>query len=306
MNRFRDILVIPAKMAPEDPALKRALALAARQHVNITVGWLAEEAAAISDKSMREAVLENERIELIQLVAPIAQQGISIQPVLILGRPYMSIIHRVQTRGYSLVIKTARGRLLEPSLFFGSTALHLLRKCPCPVWVVDDQGAAQPGPLLAAIDPANDAADARNLAETVLDLAGFLAERDKVPLHVLHAWTAPYEEALRNIGFLRMSETEIGNYIKKAEETHRNAFDGVMARHGSAIPHFVKGRADAVIVAMTRDLGITTLVMGTVARGGIPGLLVGNTAETVLAQVRCSVLAVKPPGFISPVGIAVD
>ncbi|MGB5166857.1 MAG: universal stress protein, partial [Acidimicrobiia bacterium] len=30
-------------------------------------------------------------------------------------------------------------------------------------------------------------------------------------------------------------------------------------------------------------------------------LVIGNTAETILRSVRCSVLAVKPEGFITPV-----
>lgn len=36
-------------------------------------------------------------------------------------------------------------------------------------------------------------------------------------------------------------------------------------------------------------------------RTGVPGLFIGNTAESVLHQVDCSVLALKPPGFVSPV-----
>jgi nucleotide-binding universal stress UspA family protein len=43
--------------------------------------------------------------------------------------------------------------------------------------------------------------------------------------------------------------------------------------------------------------------MGTVARTGIPGLLIGNTAEGVLNQVDCSLLALKPEGFVSPVAV---
>ena len=43
--------------------------------------------------------------------------------------------------------------------------------------------------------------------------------------------------------------------------------------------------------------------MGTVSRTGIAGLIIGNTAETILRSVRCSVLAVKPEGFVSPVSI---
>jgi nucleotide-binding universal stress UspA family protein len=41
--------------------------------------------------------------------------------------------------------------------------------------------------------------------------------------------------------------------------------------------------------------------MGTVARTGIKGLLIGNTAERVLQRLRVSVLATKPAGFTSPV-----
>jgi nucleotide-binding universal stress UspA family protein len=41
--------------------------------------------------------------------------------------------------------------------------------------------------------------------------------------------------------------------------------------------------------------------MGTVARTGISGFFMGNTAETILNQLNCSVLAVKPHGFVTPV-----
>ena len=43
------------------------------------------------------------------------------------------------------------------------------------------------------------------------------------------------------------------------------------------------------------------LVMGTVCRTGLSGFLIGNTAEEVLGAVDCSVLTVKPEGFVSPV-----
>ena len=41
--------------------------------------------------------------------------------------------------------------------------------------------------------------------------------------------------------------------------------------------------------------------MGTVARSGVPGLLIGNKAEKVLSGIDCTVLAVKPSGYVSPV-----
>ena len=46
---------------------------------------------------------------------------------------------------------------------------------------------------------------------------------------------------------------------------------------------------------------IDLLVMGTVCRTGLAGFIIGNTAEEVLSALNCSVLTVKPEGFVSPV-----
>ena len=52
---------------------------------------------------------------------------------------------------------------------------------------------------------------------------------------------------------------------------------------------------------MRPELGVGLIVMGTVSRSGVAGLLIGNTAEEILRQVDCSVLTVKPDGFVTPV-----
>jgi nucleotide-binding universal stress UspA family protein len=56
-----------------------------------------------------------------------------------------------------------------------------------------------------------------------------------------------------------------------------------------------------VIPDFAMEEQIDLIVMGTVGRSGISGLFIGNTAEKVLQKVDCSVLAVKPEGFVSPV-----
>jgi nucleotide-binding universal stress UspA family protein len=58
------------------------------------------------------------------------------------------------------------------------------------------------------------------------------------------------------------------------------------------------GRVIPEFVATER---IDLLVMATIARTGVPGMLIGNTAERMLQSVDCSVLAIKPRGFVSPV-----
>ena len=67
--------------------------------------------------------------------------------------------------------------------------------------------------------------------------------------------------------------------------------------------HLTEGNAKDVILSLAREEHIEIIVMGTVGRIGLPGLFIRNTAEEVLRQVDCSVLTVKPGGFVTPVTI---
>jgi nucleotide-binding universal stress UspA family protein len=88
------------------------------------------------------------------------------------------------------------------------------------------------------------------------------------------------------------------------EASHRRALDELLNESGlEHLPwnvHLVKGPADHVVQAVVDRSRINLLVMGTVARTGIRGVVIGNTAEQILETVPCSVIAVKPPGFVSP------
>jgi nucleotide-binding universal stress UspA family protein len=79
----------------------------------------------------------------------------------------------------------------------------------------------------------------------------------------------------------------------------QEAFDYLKPR-----THLVRGGPRREIPVLAERLGIDLVVMGTVARTGIPGFIMGNTAESILEQIGCSVLAIKPPGFASPVALA--
>jgi universal stress protein E len=58
-----------------------------------------------------------------------------------------------------------------------------------------------------------------------------------------------------------------------------------------------------VIPDLAEELRAELIVMGTVRHTGIEGMLIGSTAETILHRIDCSVLAVKPEGFVTPVTI---
>ena len=63
----------------------------------------------------------------------------------------------------------------------------------------------------------------------------------------------------------------------------------------------VKGDPRIVIPRYATTRKVDLVVMGTVGRSGLAGFLMGNTAEAVLRELRGSVLAIKPAGFVTPV-----
>ena len=68
--------------------------------------------------------------------------------------------------------------------------------------------------------------------------------------------------------------------------------------------HSREGRSEEVIKKSIDDLDVDVIVMGSVGRTGVPGLLIGNKAEKILTTINCTVLTVKPDGFVSPVTLS--
>ena len=70
--------------------------------------------------------------------------------------------------------------------------------------------------------------------------------------------------------------------------------------------HLVQGTAGHVVPEFVAHNEIDLVVMGTVNRTDVPGLFMGNTAEIILSRVACSVLAVKPDDFQTPIKPALE
>jgi universal stress protein E len=199
------------------------------------------------------------------------------------------------------VIMTAEGKGGLKDRLFGSTSSHLMRKCPVPLLVVKPGRQKRVRRILAAVDPeiSGDARDTLN--RTILDLASTFCSREGAELHVVHAWTLFFESLLRGRG--RLNAVEVERWIQEEAHRRRQLVDELLASHGVADVrlHLVKGEAAKTILWVAVREHIDLLVMGTVCRTGIPGFIIGNTAERVLDTVDCSVLTVKPVGFVTPV-----
>lgn len=123
-------------------------------------------------------------------------------------------------------------------------------------------------------------------------------------LHIVHAWPMAYEPLLRSKS-IDMETAEVNQLVAETRGTHKRHLNELLKRYDaeglSAKVHLLKGDPAEVIVNVAQENDVELIVMGTVARTGIPGFFIGNTAEKTLAAVDCSVLAVKPKAFSTPV-----
>ncbi len=189
---------------------------------------------------------------------------------------------------------------------FGSTSMHLMRKCPCPVWVVKSAKRAKYKRILAAVDTTSDFPDREreSLNPLIMQLASSLARMDGSELHLLQVWSVFAE------GYLEVRGQMEGNAISKLRKDSKRQYtknlDGLLTvvDLNGIIVHKHLPRSDnssRAIVKLAKNKKIDLLVMGTVCRTGLAGFFIGNTAEKVLSEVNCSVLTVKPEGFMTPV-----
>lgn len=322
MKRFNDILCVVETGETDTTALERAVALAENNQANLTVVEVAEQinaAVKMAEEGpittdLQRAMVNAREQDLTALVDPYHTR-ISIKTKILTGTPFLEIVREVLRSDHDLVIKSPQHQDWLDRLF-GSDDMHLLRKCPCPVWLIKPQAPKSYRRILAAVDvddmsPPAELESQQALNQQILEMAGSLALSDFAELHIGHAWEAFGEGAMRG-AFMRTPEEQVVAYVDQVKQKHSANLDELVREVTRNLgqdavdylkprSHLVKGYARKEIPALVKRVDADLVVMGTVARTGIPGFFMGNTAETILDQLDCSVLAIKPPSFITPI-----
>ena len=324
MKRFKEILCVVETGEACKPALERAVTLAENNLANLTVVDVVERVAvgiempegAPLAADLQTAIMSDHEQGLDALVGPYRTR-IDIQTKVLKGTPFLEIIREVLRNGRDLVIKIPETQNWLDRLF-SSADMHLLRKCPCPVWLIKPTAPKSYRLILAAVDidnthPPSELKSRHTLNRQILELASSLALSDFAELHIVSAWDALGESTMRG-AFMRTPEEKIIAYVEQVRRQNAANLNALMDEVASNLgqetmdylkpqTHLVKGWARKEIPALAKRIKADLVVMGTVGRTGVPGFIVGNTAEMILNQIDCSVLAIKPPGFVTPVTV---
>jgi universal stress protein E len=278
MQAIRSILVVMEPDRPEGLALKRAKLIAGvtQSHLHLLV---------CDKKNDHTAYLQD-------LIGQLGSEGFSASSQQSWHENlHQTIISVQQTEGCGLVIKQhypdnpLKKALLTPDDW------KLLRYCPGPVLMVKTDKPWAGSVILAAVDVGNADGEHRTLHTSIVSHGFDIAALAKADLHVISAHPAPMLSAADPT--FQLKET--------IEARYRDQCKAFQAEYEIAEErlHIAEGPADVLIPQMAHRLNAGVTVIGTVARTGISGALIGNTAEVILDSLESDVLVLKPDDIIA-------
>ena len=302
MDLFTSILLVLGNADGKSHALKKAVALAKKNKARIRIVDVFSD--EISPDILPALVRERASV-LEELASGLGREGISARAEVLTGIPFIEIIRAVSKGGHDLVIKDAEGRPGIRERIFGSTDLHLFRKCPCRVWIYRPTARSRISSILAPVDPDPFNQERNRLNYSILHHAAIIAREEGARLYIVNAWDFFAENLLRVRNSLNFKDVDV--MVRETHLQYKERLNSLLKECEYDLKgidhevHLLKGNAGDIIPVFARKSKVELIVMGTIARTGVPGFFVGNTAELILNRVNSSVLALKPEGFASPV-----
>lgn len=313
MTKYQNILVAVDPQQDDQPALRRAVYLNQRLGGRITAflpiyDFSYEMTTLLSPDertTMRKGVVSQRTEWIREQAQSYLDAGVHIEiKVIWHNRSYEAIIQEVLNGRYDLVLKMAHQHDRLQAVVFTPTDWHLLRKCPCPVWMVKDQpwpegGRAVVAVNLASEEPHHDPLNTKLVKET-LELADLVNHTE---VHLVGA----YPITPINIA-IELPDFDPSVYNDAIRGQHLLAMKALRQKFSidEKFTHVDKGLPEEVIPNLAEHLDAGVVVLGTIGRTGISAAFLGNTAEQVIDHLRCDLLAIKPDGFTSPIELDDD
>lgn len=299
MQALENILVV----LDDDPAdartlLEKARLLAegsgARVHaVRVVFEGIADLSASAIDAStdLKSFILQAEESATEDMVEAARSSLPGLETVTVWNpRKWEGALHAAERAEADLVIARASQHPRFGEIVRTPDDWNLLRNASVPVMLVKPQAWVAQPVVLCALDTFDEAHDALNLA--LLREGEALARVLGGTLHVVVAYPL-FERWVGELGGLR----DYDALKSDIEEEIRHRVVELTERAGVSYEKLYadEGRADMVIADLAADLDAELVVVGTHARQGLKGVLLGNTSERLVHELNTDVVTVPGP-----------
>lgn len=196
------------------------------------------------------------------------------------------IAHYCDNHPVDLVIKTGRR---SESIFYTPCDWQLIRQLKCSLLILSDRKWRAKANILAAVD-----AGCKSERQQAMDQQLVLEAQQWSKIHdsELHvAYAVPLPAVALEFGMIELEQYERENG-DKAREAVQQFIDNTGIDNIDG--HYSFGPADKRIPSTANKIKADLVVVGSVCRTGVNAMLLGNTAEKILHQLRTDILIVKP------------
>lgn len=167
--------------------------------------------------------------------------------------------------------------------------------------LVGHGSAAEHPRIVAAVNTSTEDDDADPAMNArIAEMAALMADLEDGSVTLLHAWEVFADLTMRRVASTDGYAQYLAAARQRAEADFARFTQSLGGRLAGVRAELRRGEPEDVIPEFVVAEGIDLVVMGSVARRGIAGFLIGNTAERVLPKLPCSVLVVKPGESATP------
>lgn len=312
MHAFRSILLVVTHHQTSDLELRQVFKIALENRARLVIAAFDNSLETLQKlqflplEKKIEGILRRQQEEVLEKLKNLAwQEGIRAETRIVSGRPRQALYPLLQECNIDLVVKLA-----EPS---GALTLNqltgddlaLLRKCPVPVLMMADRNQLPDfsGKVMVAVDAGYPDTKADELNRKLVQYGVYLAVQEKSELHLVTVWNLPVGkrslQTLSDEELYELQEITRKRYHRKLGKIKADV--GISDNDPDLVvrEHVLKGKPSLEIQRLANLMSVDLIVMGTLGHHR-KGFLIGNTAENILNNIYCSILAVKPEGFVSP------
>ena len=300
MEQLKHIMTIFDEAHEQQTALLRGIELSRRCGANLhivsvlysTLNFIHGDILVETEEVLRQRLIERRNVEIDTILTTVNTDDINItRDILWTPVAHEEVAQLCREYKVDLVIKTASKHSRLEGFIHTPQDWLLLRECPCSVLIVTTETWPQGSKVLAAVDTTSADAEHRVLNKRILEQAAMMGEILQDPVHVATA-CAPLP-VLIDMDYTVIDPNVYVDNVRANAEKHGQAIvaDSAVANDNF---HVVIGQPEFAINELAEKLDSRMIVLGTVSRSGLNGYLIGNTAEQMLYNMTCDILAVKP------------
>ena len=300
MSEKLTMMVIMNPEYTRTPAVLRAMSLAWKLNAQLLLYSFEYDrslAHAVRHGFDLDAYLKGRGQKLEEFADALRAEGFDAKTQVVWAHPLAEhILSSVLAVQPDYVIKDVHEETAIKRILFTPLDWQLLRECPAPLMLVREHTGNTPHHIMAAVDPLDEHNRPMGLNDVILKVSSMLAMQCDAQVDVVHAFDY--------VPILADAESAAGwvmdnDIYDELRNIHKDALLELGEKYGveETQMHLLDGRPSAVLAEFAGRHKVDLVVMGTIYRSRFERLAMGSTAEGLLENLDCDVLALKPEGF---------